>query len=265
MRSCSILDLLLRSRPGALHVLDPFKIHVEEAILKARTLERFGVAALLIGSTDCVCFEEYVAPYVAHLKSSTRLSLILHFPPKRGIGYRICDKADGVILHNVLNSTDDYYAGRCTVETFDRWVVSSAEGPEALVSASFTFGPDAETSYAVGAIPTKETSRELARYAESVAKGAFDLAYLYSRHASVPLIACQEFRQRAKPRQLLFVSGGVRTRAQVDAYLKAGADFVVFGTALETKAWRCAVDDILGTAATHSHLVEALRSHEDRQ
>lgn len=54
------------------------------------------------------------------------------------------------------------------------------------------------------------------------------------------------FRRRLHPDQILFVSGNVRRREHVTAYLEAGADYVGFAGALEHADWRSTLAEITG-------------------
>ena len=229
-----MLDLLGACR-GTLHVIDPFKVSVSEAVEKVRVLNELAFAAVLIGSTDCDGFGSHVPPYVDELRRLSPLPLLLHFPPLKDLPFSACN-ADAIILHTVPCALDRYFAGAAV-----RDVVASlrtARSPmHVLRSASFTFGRDPKSHTVVTSSPAPRSAALLKPYALTAAAEGFDIAYLYSRHGRVPLEACRLFRALLRPSQLLFVSGGVTCAEQVVKYLDAGADFVVFGSVLEQPDW----------------------------
>jgi heptaprenylglyceryl phosphate synthase len=243
--SRATLKLLRERRRGPLHVIDPYKVPVYEAAEKARAVAALGFPILLVGSTDYADFGQHMPPYLHALKRATDLRIVLHFPPRKGEGVPICEGADAVLRPCVLNSADDYFAGAGGRDG-DAGAFGADEGPypEVLSSAAFVIGPDSKSYQAVRALPLEESPLEMGRYASVIRANGFDIVYLYSRHARVSPAACRFFRENINPEQLLFVSGGVRSRAQVELYLTAGADYVVFGTALETGDWREVLDEI---------------------
>lgn len=226
---------LLRSRRGTLHVIDPFKVPLAEAAEKVHVLGALGFAAVLVGSTDCAGFAAHVPPYVDALRRLSPLPIVLHFPPLEGLPFAACG-ADAIILHALPCALDAHFAGDSVRDARDH--LSAARSPmRVLRSASFTFGPDPKSHAAVTASPAPGSVALLEPYATTAASDAFDLTYLYSRHDRVPVEACRLFRALLRPGQLLFVSGGVTSAEQVATYLDAGADFVVFGSALERPDW----------------------------
>jgi heptaprenylglyceryl phosphate synthase len=241
-----VLTLLRERRGGPLHVIDPYKVPAAEAAEKARAVAALGFPVLLVGSTDYVDFERHMPPYLDVLRRAADLKLVLHFPPRKGVGVPVCEGASAVLRPCVLNSADEYFAGAAVA----RLPAGAGSPPEVLNSAGFIIGPDTKTFQAVGALPLAETPPEMGRYTEAIRALGFDLVYLYSRHSRVTPAAVRFFRDNINPEQLLFVSGGVRARAQVDAYLEAGADYVVFGTALESGDWRAVLEEVAAPSLT---------------
>lgn len=235
----SIIQLLREHRGKAVHVIDPYKVPVADAVEKARAVASLGSPILLVGSTDYTAFDDQMALYLAELQQASDLKLLLHFPPRKGHGAPISEFADGILGHCVLNSVDEYFVHQSLVETQHRLNNSQADRvPELLPVAAFTVGPDAKTFKAVGSQSITDSPTELSCYTRLIKEREFDIVYIYSRHGQVSLEVCEFFRANIYPEQILFVSGGVRSQEQVSRYLEAGADYVVFGTALETEDWK---------------------------
>lgn len=240
----------LRSASGTcLHVIDPYKTRLGEAIEKARALEDLGFPLLILGSTDYCDFEQHVPRFVEALKDAVAIPVVLHFPPRPGRGFPVADEADAVLFTAVLNSSRTYFVWRSYLETLTalaRRHPAPLRLPEFLFTAGMTFRPDPVSGAAVGAVPSDETPAALETYASVITTVGFDLVYLYSRHEHVPVELCESLRRRVGPDPLMVASGGVRSRDQIDAYLRAGVSFVAFGGALETPDWRTVLRQLAG-------------------
>lgn len=242
-----VLAHLRTHRGHVIHVIDPFKIDVTEAVAKATAVTAAGMPALLLASTDYDDFETRMPGYVKAVRAVTDVPTILHFPPTPGRGFPVVEEADSVMLPALLGSDDPYYVWKSLLETYALGNgVSPA--PQPLLSAALTFGTD-ERSYArMGTQPITQDPRSTVRYAEQARQFGFDMVYLYSRNDRVDTRTCEIFRELLAPEQLLFASGGVRTPEQVDAYLRAGADYVIFAGALETPDWQSTLAHILSAS-----------------
>ena len=232
----------LRARRGhIIHVVDPFKVGVAEAVEKARAVTAAGLPALLLASTDYENFETRMPEYVNAVRAATDIPTILHFPPIPGRGFPVVEEADSVMLPALLGSDDPYYVWKSLLETYALGSVAPP-APQPLLSAALTFGSD-ERSYArMGTQPVAQDEQSVVACAEQARRFGFDMVYLYSRHERVTARTCEIFREVLAGDQLLFASGGVRSPEQVDAYLAAGADYVIFAGALETPDWRAVLD-----------------------
>ncbi|MFY1622033.1 geranylgeranylglyceryl/heptaprenylglyceryl phosphate synthase [Micromonospora sp. WMMD735] len=241
-----VLTALRAQAPGLLHVVDPYKVPLAEAVEKARAMADLGHPALLVGSTDNPAFDQRVAPYVAELRERTDLPLVLHFPSIPGRGAPLCPGADAVLVHAVLNSVRSFFVTGGLAATARTATALGQDGPELLRSASFAFGTDGKTHEAVGARPAAEDGRELPRLVAEVAAADFDLAYLLYRHGRVPDRVLRAYRRGLAPQQLLFVGGGVTSYRQVREYHDCGVDWVVVGNGLETADWRDTLHGLSG-------------------
>jgi heptaprenylglyceryl phosphate synthase len=228
---------LLRYRGRALHVIDPYKVAVPEACAKVTMLADSGAVAVLVGSTQYRDFNRSIPTYVTTLRGVAGIPVILHFPPRRAIGVPLTDAADAVISPTIPDSVYPYFHDACHRDTLRHHELQFGGGrPEILRSTAFAFGPDPETFAAVGAQSASERPSVIREAAEACSDA--DIVYLFSRHGAVACSLCAQYRQLIRRDQLLFVSGGVHTHSRIDELLACGADYVVFGTALETRAWR---------------------------
>jgi heptaprenylglyceryl phosphate synthase len=235
-----VLDVLRQKRPGCLHVIDPFKVGVDAAARKARALEERDYPAIILGSTDYIDFERHITAYIDDIKAAVQLPIILHFPPRRPAGIPFAPNADAIIWPALLGSEDEYFVWGSFFETLTYAAgrgTATAPRPERIVSAALTFGSD-EISYRTMAVqPIDPTPRGMAKYMNVIDVMGFDMVYLYSRHQHVPPETCELVKRGIGSDRLLIVSGNVWKRDQIDAYHRAGADYVAFAGALEDDDW----------------------------
>lgn len=241
-----VLGRLREQRGGVIHVVDPFKVPVEEAIEKAIAIERSGMAALILASTDYEAFDDHMPRYIAAVKEVVEIPVLLHFPPTPGVGVPIACEADGVIIPALLGSEDDYYVWKSLLETFTalHTLGGQEDSPELILSAALTFGTDQVSYDRMATVPVEASAWSMGFYSDVARLLSFDLVYLYSRYTRIAPEVCRFFRDHLHPEQLLFVSGGVRTQKQVRAYLHSGADYVAFAGALERPDWRTKLDEL---------------------
>ncbi|MEV2214835.1 geranylgeranylglyceryl/heptaprenylglyceryl phosphate synthase [Streptomyces sp. NPDC050997] len=243
----AVLARLQGHERGPVHIIDPFKVPQAEAVEKAKILEDLGCAALILASTDYESFEARMDPYVAAIKEVSSLPLLLHFPPRKGFGFPLARGADAVILPALLGSRDDYYVWKSYLETLVNLPgrADREDWPELLLTVALTFGEDHRTGDLLGTVPVATTTTEqIDQYISVTRSFGFHMVYLYSRYAQVPADVVRRFRQRLHADQILFVSGNVRRREHVTAYLEAGADYVGFAGALEHDDWRSTLAEI---------------------
>ncbi|MFD0056283.1 geranylgeranylglyceryl/heptaprenylglyceryl phosphate synthase [Streptomyces sp. NPDC127168] len=239
----------LRSHPrGPVHIIDPFKVPLDEAVEKAKVLSDLGCPALILASTDYESFESHMDPYVAAIKEVSPLPVLLHFPPRRGSGFPLARGADAVMLPALLGSRDDYYVWKSYLETLVNLPGRDDAWPELLLTVALTFGEDHKTGDLLRTVPVATTTTEqMDRYIAVTRSFGFHMVYLYSRYTQVPPDVVRHFRRRLDPDQILFVSGNVRRREHVAAYLEAGADYVGFAGALEQGDWRSTLAEMTAT------------------
>ncbi|MFE7278027.1 geranylgeranylglyceryl/heptaprenylglyceryl phosphate synthase [Streptomyces sp. NPDC057623] len=240
-----VLTRLRGHRRGPVHIIDPFKVPQEEAVEKAKILDDLGYPALILASTDYESFESRMDPYIAAIKEASSLPVLLHFPPRKGLGFPLARGADAVMLPALLGSRDDYYVWKSYLETLVNLPGLSESWPELLLTVALTFGEDDKTGDLLGTVPVATTTTEqIDQYIAVTRSFGFHMVYLYSRYTQVPSDVVRHFRRRLHPDQILFVSGNVRRREHVTAYLEAGADYVGFAGALEQGDWRSTLGEI---------------------
>lgn len=236
-----IRRLLLERRPGVLHVLDPFKVTLADALEKVRVIADLDFPVLILGSTDYERFEAQMTPYIDALKDAVGIPVVLHFPPRPGHGLPFTRNADAIFCPALLNSARPYMVWQSFLDTLNAFHargIAPAETPELIFSAALTFGADRRSYEAMQTHPMPEDGEGLWLFLEIVRRMGLDQSYLYSRHQQVPPEICALFREHTPSDHLVFVSGGMRSREQVERYIDAGADYVVFGSALEHPGWR---------------------------
>ncbi|MDX3852347.1 geranylgeranylglyceryl/heptaprenylglyceryl phosphate synthase [Streptomyces sp. AK02-01A] len=250
--SREVLARLRKHPPGPMHIIDPFKVPVAEAVEKTRALTRLGFPAIILASTDYEAFETRMEPYVARVKAATPLPVLLHFPPRRGTGFPLVAGADAVVLPALLGSRDDYYVWKSYLETLltlpgrmdrEHW-------PEFLLTVALTFGEDSRTGDLLGTVPVSPALEELDQHIAITRSFGFHMVYLYSRNSHVPPEVVRYFRDRLHPDQILFVSGNVRSAERIAVCLEAGADYVGFAGALEQPDWLPVLERMAATYST---------------
>ncbi|MFC5144778.1 geranylgeranylglyceryl/heptaprenylglyceryl phosphate synthase [Streptomyces aureoversilis] len=244
-----VLELLRSRRPSPVHVVDPFKVAVDEAVLKAVAVERLGLPFLILASTDYEDFDARMPDYVARVKAAVRIPVITHFPARPGAGLPVAPGADAMLCPALLGSHDDHFVWKSILQTATgpgRGAGHVHRPPEMLLEAALTFGDDAVSFDAMATVPVERSPQALDFHVRVIRLLGFDVVYLYSRYEDVSQEVCRYFRQRLRPEQLIFVGGGIRTRRHIDAYIRAGADYVVFAGALETPGWRAELEALCG-------------------
>lgn len=244
-----VRDLLLARRPSPVHVVDPFKVAVDEAVAKAVAVERLGLPFLILASTDYTDFDARMPGYVARVKAAAGIPVITHFPARAGAGLPVAPGADAMLCPALLGSRDDYFVWKSILDTAagpPGGAGIARRPPEMLLEAALTFGADDVSFDAMETVPVERTPQALDFHLKVIRLLGFDVVYLYSRYEDVSPEVCRFFRQRLRPDQLIFIGGGIRTRRHIDAYLRAGADYVVFAGALERPDWRTELERLVG-------------------
>jgi len=222
------LELLMERAPGLCVLVDPERTAPADAAALAAGAEADGAAALLIGTSyDSTARTGEVA---AAIKGASRLPLLL-FP---GSAAQLVPNVDAVLLLSLVSGRNPQYL----IEEHVRAVPFFRRHQVATISTAYIL-VDGGRVTAVEAVsqtrPLPADKPELAA-AHAVAGRMIGMAAVYldaGSGAAAPVApAVIEAVRCAVPLPLL-VGGGLRTAEQVCEARRAGADFVVVGSAIE--------------------------------
>ena len=228
-----ILTHLLHARrqaPGFLWLVDPEKIDAGHPDPRWTLAENLGVTAFLVGTSQDGNGD--LEPAVAALRQSTELPLIL-FP---GSAAQVSPHVDAVLFLTLLSGRNpEYLVGeqvKGTPKIRDYGIEPIPTG-YILVDT----GSAAQTSVAIRShtdpIPERETD-QICDHALCGEYMGHALIYIEAGSGAKRPIAGDTIRQvKSVINVPLIVGGGMKTAAQCALAVKAGADFVVVGTALE--------------------------------
>jgi heptaprenylglyceryl phosphate synthase len=238
-RPAQLNDYLRNNRGSGVHIIDPFKVPLHEALAKARLVEDCGGRWLILASTDYHDFDEAMREYVPALAASVSIPVLLHFPPTVGTGLPVVAGAAGYLWPALLRSNEPYFVWQSLLETVQHWsrVLPHDQWPEPVLCGAVTVGADSRTGDLLGTDPLDESVESLRQLAAEIRRLGLDMVYLYSRNERVSLRTCSVLREELEPWQIVFVSGNVRDPDTVRAYLDAGADYVGFAGAGEGTNW----------------------------
>lgn len=239
-RTHRLNDYLRDNRGVGIHIIDPFKVPLHEALAKARLVEESGGRWLILASTDYHDFAAVMRDYVPSVSASVSIPVLLHFPPTVGKGLPVVAGADGYLWPALLRSSEPYFVWQSLLETVQYWsqILPRDQWPEPVLCAAITVGADRRTGDLLGTTPLDESVESLRLLAAEIRQLGLDMVYLYSRNERVSLRTCSVLREELGPSQIVFVSGNVRRPDSVRAYLDAGADYVGFAGAGEGTDWR---------------------------
>jgi len=219
---------LMERAPGLCVLIDPERTGAAEAAALAARAEADGVAALLIGTSyDDAARTGEVA---AAIKRACALPLLL-FP---GSAAQLVPDVDAVLFLSLVSGRNPQYL----IEEHVRSVPFFRRYPLPVVSTAYIL-MDGGRVTAVEAVsqtrPLPADKPELAA-AHAVAAELIGMAAVYldagsgAAHPVSPEVVRAVRRAVALP---LLVGGGLRTAQQVCDARRAGADFVVVGSAIE--------------------------------
>jgi heptaprenylglyceryl phosphate synthase len=225
---------------------------------KSIELERNNFPVLILASTDYEDFNIHMPNYIKTIKSNVSIPVILHFPPRLGYGYPLTVNSDALIYPFLLNSEKPYFVWTSLLETQEILLQNSYVVkflPEFIYSAALTFGKD-DVSYDVMQIkPIDQQSLYLEKILHSIKIMGLDMVYLFSRYDRIDLDTINYFSMNLPDDTIIIASSGVKERWQIEEYLNAGADYVVFCGALECENWRPVLKKLAGRTI-HQNTVE---------
>jgi phosphoglycerol geranylgeranyltransferase len=243
VRATEVLARLRERSPGLCVLVDPERTPLQEAERVAASAEREGVAALLIGTS----FDgsDRTSAIAAAIRRRCRLPLLL-FPGSAG---QLVPDVDAVLLLSLVSGRNPQYL----IEEHVRAVPFFRRHPVPAISTAYIL-VDGGRITAVESVsqtrPLPADKPEIA-VAHAVAGSMIGMAAVYldaGSGAAVPVAPALIRAVRQAVALPLFVGGGMKTPEQVCDAARAGADFIIVGTAVEGG----------GAAAIHE-LVAALR------
>ena len=217
----------LKISPLHFVLLDPDDVDPETAGKIAETSEEIGVDAIMIGGSTGA-EGEVLDGVVKAIKESSALPTIL-FPGSHG---GISRYADAIFFMSLLNSTNPFFiTGAQALGAFQ----VKRYGIEPIPMAYLIIEPGETVGWVGDAKPIPRHKPKIA--------AAYALAGQYLGMRLVYLEAGSGASQPVPPEMIavvrrvidvpLIVGGGIRTEEQARAAVKAGADIVVTGTAIE--------------------------------
>ena len=222
------LEWLMERAPGLCVLVDPERTAPAEAATLAASAEADGAAALLIGTSyDSAARTGEVA---AAIKGASRLPLLL-FP---GSAAQLVPNVDAVLLLSLVSGRNPQYL----IEEHVRAVPFLRRHRVPTISTAYLL-MDGGRITAVEAVsqtrPLPADKPELAA-AHATAGQLIGMAAVYldaGSGAAWPVAPAVIEAVRCAVSLPLLVGGGLRTPEQVCDARRAGADFVVVGTAIE--------------------------------
>lgn len=208
-------------------LLDPDDVSPELAGELARMSEEVGVDAIMVGGSTGA-EGEVLDSVVKAIKESSNLPVIL-FPGSHG---GISKYADAIFFMSLLNSRNPFFiTGAQALGAFQ----VKRYGIEPIPMAYLIIEPGETVGWVGDAKPIPRHKPKIA--------AAYALAGQYLGMRLVYLEAGSGASQPVPPEMIalvkrvidvpLIVGGGIRTEEQARAALKAGADIIVTGTAIE--------------------------------
>ena len=239
----AVLERLRERAPGLCVLVDPERTDSVAAARLAAAAEAGGAAAMMVGTS----FDgaDHTAAAAAAIRKACRLPLLL-FP---GSAAQLVADVDAVLLLSLVSGRNPQYL----IEEHVRAVPFFLRHPVPTISTAYIL-VDGGRVTAVESVsqtrPLPADKPEIA-VAHAVAGSMIGMAAIYldaGSGAGRPVAPALIRAVREAVRLPLFVGGGMKTPEQVRDAARAGADFIVVGSAIEE-----------GGAGAMRDLVAALR------
>ncbi|MEM1506636.1 MAG: geranylgeranylglyceryl/heptaprenylglyceryl phosphate synthase [Candidatus Bathyarchaeia archaeon] len=214
----------------AIHMtlIDPEKVTPEFAALLSRESEASGSSAIMIGGTTLASID-LLNNITKAVKKSVKIPVILF--PNNVTG--ISEYADAVWFMSLLNSADPYFI--LGAQTLAAPLIKKI-GLEAIPLGYIIIGEGGSAGVIGKACPIPYNKPELA-VAHALAAQFLGMRFVYLEAGSgasrpVPPEMIRMTREAVDIKMI--VGGGIKTGAQAERAVRAGADIVVTGTVLES-------------------------------
>jgi phosphoglycerol geranylgeranyltransferase len=222
-----LLEEIEKDGPIHMTLIDPEKVTPSSASHLVKEAEACNTAAIMVGGSTSV-FTSHLDKIVKAMKESVEIPVILF--PNNITG--ISRYADAIWFMSLLNSSDPYFLmgaqvlGAPIIKNF---------GLEPIPLGYIVVGEGGAVSVVGKAVPIPYNKPELAA-AHALAAEYFGMRFVYLEAGSgvgkpVPVEMARAVKTVIN--LPLIVGGGIRTGEQMKKIVKAGADIVVTGTALE--------------------------------
>ncbi|MBU2921896.1 geranylgeranylglyceryl/heptaprenylglyceryl phosphate synthase [Winogradskyella psychrotolerans] len=209
-------------------LIDPDKMNLNDASRFISKVNQSIATHIFVGGSEVD--EGLTDSLVIEVKKYTNLPVVL-FP---GDVIQITDKADGILFLSLISGRNpDYLIGK-QVEAVSKLAKTNLE----IIPTGYLLIENGKETAVQRVSETKPIQRKDLQTIKDTAKAGellgMKLIYLEAgsgaTHAIEPHIISEVKQQLNIP---LIVGGGIRTKTEIEAAYKSGADIVVIGTAFE--------------------------------
>jgi geranylgeranylglyceryl phosphate synthase family protein len=226
-----VIDLRAR-RPGLLVLVDPGRSEPEAAAKLARAAGEAGAAGILIGGSFDGTQETHRIAAAAR-QAAPDLPLML-FP---GSAMQLTDQVDLILFLSLVSGRNPQYL----IEEHVRAVPFLQRRPVPTLSTGYILIDGGRVTSVEAVSQTRPLPADKPELAAAHARAAclIGMQAIYldagsgADHAVSPAVIAACRAALDDPATLLFVGGGIRSPEAAATAWRAGADFVVVGTALE--------------------------------
>jgi heptaprenylglyceryl phosphate synthase len=227
--------------------LDPFRLSQGDLVARLQALEALGATVAFLASTDDELYDSVVPNLLPKLRAATGITVLEHFRPKRGLGFRRSSADGAVLMTRVLTSDDDFYRNCQTVEGIgETSTLSAQERYDAglFASGAIVFGNDQKSGQYVAARPLSNDVTEFLDADFLKAADNLDVLYLFSRNLRLDCGTIGSVRNKVGDHIPIIASGCIRSSDDIRSLHAAGATQTVIGSLLEDSMWRECVADL---------------------
>lgn len=226
---------------GSIHLtlIDPEKTSPAKVAITTSTLEKYGTTAIMVGGSTVVSISQ-LDEVVKAIKRNVSIPVILF--PNNLTG--ISKYADAIWFMSLLNSSNPHFI--TGVQALGAPIVKRY-GLEAISLGYIIIGEGSTAAYIGQAHTISHDKLELASmYALAAQYLGMHFVYLEAGSGSKRPVPPEMVAMVKKNLDVpLIVGGGIRTSADAEAAVKAGADAIVTGTIIEVDSSGKTIRDII--------------------
>jgi phosphoglycerol geranylgeranyltransferase len=228
---------------GSIHLtlIDPEKTSPKKAAITTKSLENCGTTAIMVGGSTVVSITQ-LDKTVKAIKRNVSIPVILF--PNNLTG--ISRYADAIWFMSLLNSRNPHFI--TGVQALGAPVVKQY-GLEAISLGYIIIGSESTAAFIGQAQSISHDKPKLASiYALAAQYLGMHFVYLEAGSGSKTPVSPEMISMVKKNLDIpLIVGGGIRTRKDSEAAVKAGTDAIVTGTIVETDSSGKTIRDIIGS------------------